>query len=560
MKKKKVLIWIILLLVLASGIGLFQRYRINRGVVVYRTTPIEKGEITHTVTATGALNAVVSVQVGSQVSGTILQLMVDFNSPVKAGQVIAQIDPSSFQAKVDQAKANLANSLASISIARANMESVKADIENARAKVLSSKADVEKSKVGVEDAKRILVQNEELYAQRLISKSDSDRVQFNHESAIAQLSASKAQYESAAAALNSTQAKLKVAEAQYQAAVAVAEQARAALKSSELDLNHTTIYSPVDGSVVLRNVDVGQTVAASFQAPTLFIIAKDLTKMQVNASISEADIGKIREGQDASFMVDAYPATNFRGQVVQIRNAPVTLQNVVTYDVVIAVDNPRLELKPGMTANVSIIVDKRDNVLKVPNAALRFLPKTAGRDQPSVARAPDSKEDNSTAFAASYSSSYDAGSVDRIAKLLELTPDQKEKVRTIFKEAEEQFQKLGKNASKREIMAIRKDNKEKIWNILDKDQRIKFDAWIRRLMSEKDSRSSASMEGRKGKLWTLSKQGKPVSVPVTLGIWDEGTTEILSGEVKEGDLVIVGENTSGNSGTSGAKPPSLRMW
>jgi HlyD family secretion protein len=284
----------------------------------YRTEKVARGDIVSPITATGTVNAVTTVLVGTQVSGTIKDIYVDFNSQVKKGQLIAQIDPSIFEAQVAQARAN----------------------------VLSAKANVEKAEVALSDARRTLNRQRELFAKNLIARSDVDAAETATDTAGTQVSAAKAQL----------------------------GQAEAALRIAETNLKYTRIVSPVNGIVVSRNVDTGQTVAASFQTPTLFNIAQDLTKMQVDSSVAEADIGKVRVGQPVEFTVDAYPDSPFKGNVSEIRNAPITVQNVVTYDVVVKVDNPELKLKPGMTANVSIIVGGKKDVLRVLNTALRFRP------------------------------------------------------------------------------------------------------------------------------------------------------------------------------------------
>ncbi len=287
----------------------------------YRTARIERGEIISTVAATGALSALVTVQVGSQVSGMIKELSVDFNSVVRRGQVVARLDPALFEAQVGQARANVATS-------RANAEKMRvAEVETARA----------------------LKRATELRAKELNSESD---------------------LEAAQTALESAKANVRAAEAQV-------AQAEAALNSATVNLEHTVITAPVDGIVISRNVDVGQTVAASLQAPTLFTIAGDLTYMQVHANISEADVGRIQVGQEATFTVDAYPGRRFQGRLTQIRNSPSTIQNVVTYDGVIDVSNDDLTLKPGMTATVAIMAARKEGILKLPNAALRFKPPTS---------------------------------------------------------------------------------------------------------------------------------------------------------------------------------------
>jgi len=307
----------VLIIVIVGGAALWL-YRGKGTEMNYRVEKILRGDIKETVTATGTVNAVTTVLVGTQVSGTIKQIYVDFNSPVKKGQIIAQIDPALFESQVEQAEANL----------------------------LSAKANLEKAEAVLLDAKRTVDRNRELFSRNLIARSELETAETNYTTAKAQVT---------------------VAESQI-------AQSEAALKNAETNLRYTRIVSPVDGIVISRNVDVGQTVAASFQTPTLFTIAQDLTKMQIDTNVDEADIGKIEVGQHVEFTVDAYPDTVFNGRVWQIRNAPITVQNVVTYDVVIKVDNPGLKLKPGMTANVSIITAEKRDILMIPNAALRFRP------------------------------------------------------------------------------------------------------------------------------------------------------------------------------------------
>lgn len=298
--------WLMILVLLGAGTG-FGTWYLKQPVdkpPEYRTAAIALGEVVQKVTASGQLNPVVNVQVGSQISGIITNLHVDFNSPVKAGQVVAELDSATYKANVSQSEGNLANAKAALLLAGMN-------------------------------ARRA----EQLIKDKLISSSESDK-------AVADL-------------------------AQAEAAVKISE---AAVEKSKVDLARCTIYAPIDGVVISRNVDVGQTVAASLSAPTLFVIANDLAKMQIDANVSEADVGGVHEGQDVEFTVDAFPGQTFHGKVKQVRYAPIVVQNVVTYDTVIAVNNDDLKLKPGMTANVSIIIARRDNALRISNAALRFKP------------------------------------------------------------------------------------------------------------------------------------------------------------------------------------------
>jgi HlyD family secretion protein len=318
MTKRRLYI-LIAVVVAAAGVGIW-RWQAGNATpkLQFETSKVEKGKIVAKVTASGTLSAIVTVQVGSQVSGRIAALYADFNSPVKKGQLIAKIDPALFQASVDQARANLA----------------------------AAQGNLAKAKVQAVDARRQYVRQKELAVRKLNAQADLDTAQANADGADAAVTSGEG----------------------------TVAQTRAALRSAEVNLAYTDIVSPTSGTVISRSVDVGQTVAASLQAPTIFVIAEDLAKMQVDTSVAEADVGRLKAAMDASFTVDAYPGDVFRGKVRQIRNAPQTVQNVVTYDAVIDVENPEFKLKPGMTANVTFIYAEKDDVLKVPNSALRFRP------------------------------------------------------------------------------------------------------------------------------------------------------------------------------------------
>ncbi|MPZ77961.1 MAG: efflux RND transporter periplasmic adaptor subunit [Deltaproteobacteria bacterium] len=318
MNSKKAIGWVATMAVIGfGGVGLWQ---LGDGAKEppYVTTPAQKGNITQVVSSTGTLQAVVTVQVGSQVSGTIDKLFANFNSKVKAGQVVAQLNQNKFKAAVDQARAN----------------------------VLAAQSNFAKAKVSVTDALRTLERNRELRKRDLTAQSELDAAQTAYDAAVAQLEVNKAQ----------------------------TAQAQAAVNQVKVDLDNTTIRSPVDGIVISRNVDVGQTVAASLQAPTLFTIANELAKMEVHTNVDEADVGNVREGQEVVFTVDAFPARRFIGRVYQVRNSPIIVQNVVTYVAVVRIDNKELLLKPGMTANVQFLVSRKEDVLTIPNMAMRFKP------------------------------------------------------------------------------------------------------------------------------------------------------------------------------------------
>jgi HlyD family secretion protein len=437
----------------------------------YRLARVEQGPLTAAVSATGNLNAVITVQVGSQVSGQIKELLVDFNSVVKKSQVVARIDPDIFTAKVTQAKADVDSAKATVLNQQAQIERSRADVENARAAFAEAKAQTAKAQVAVVDTKRDYDRKTELFTRQLIAKSDLDSSQAAHDSATAQLDSARAHEQALESAIQSSIAQLRVTEAMLVSARAQVEQKDAALKQAQLDLDHTTIRAPVDGVVVSRQVDVGQTVAASLQAPVLFTIAQDLTKMQVETSVDEADIGRIKVDDRASFTVDAFPGETFVGTVTQIRKAALVVQNVVTYTVIVAVANPSGRLLPGMTANVKLVFAHKPSVLKVPNSALRFRPAGAESGTPVVPAGPGT-----------------AGK----------TP------------------------------------------------------------ASKGGEARGDVAGR---AWVFGPDGKVAAVTLTLGLSDGSFTEVLRGDLREGQEVIVGL-AGGSTGRGASQPqsgPRLRL-
>jgi len=377
-KKSRRKWWVIGAVVTCVALGTWALLR-GRNEVEYRTAPVDRGDIEATVTATGSLNAVVTVQVGSQVSGNVSELDADFNTAVKKDQLVARIDPQIFQAQVNQAKAGLQAASVAVANAKAGVVKSQADVAAATANLANAQANVVKAQVSVRDNKVKYDRRVALARDGIISQEDFDTAQDAYNSAVADEKAAEAAERAAEENLNAAKAALDVAQTLLASAEAQVSQARAALDQAQLNLDHTYIRAPVDGVVVSRNVDVGQTVAASLQAPTLFLIAQDLTKMQVDTNVSEADVGRVKLNQPATFTVDAYPAETFRGAVWQIRQAAINVQNVITYDVVISVSNTDLKLFPGMTANVKILVDRHEKVLRVSNAALRFRPPQPAR-------------------------------------------------------------------------------------------------------------------------------------------------------------------------------------
>jgi HlyD family secretion protein len=357
--------------------------------VKYVTAVLDRGEIESTVTTSGSLNAVITVQVGSQVSGNILALYADFNTKVKKGQMVAQIDPAPFQAAVDQVTASVNASKAGVLTASAMVAKAESDLANAQASIANQRANVVKAQSAADLAK---VENERrkvMLAGGITSQSDADTVRAAYDQSLANVDAAKATLLAAQASAESARRQIEVTRNQTKQAEALVEQGKAALAQAQLNLSHTRIVAPVDGTVQSRNMDVGQTVAASFQSPTIFLIAQDMAKMQVDTNLDESDIGRIHLDQKAQFTVDAWPGQTFHGRVWQIRQAPINVLNVITYNVVIQVSNADLKLFPGMTANTTISVGHATNALRLPKAALRFhptavtgKPSTAGRAQP----------------------------------------------------------------------------------------------------------------------------------------------------------------------------------
>jgi HlyD family secretion protein len=367
-------------LAVVGGLGAWAGLRGQRSTE-YRTAPVTRGTVESTISATGNLNAVVMVQVGTQVSGNISQLYADFNSRVTKGQLVARIDPLIFEAQVNQAQANLDAARAAVGNAEAALEKADAEVSNAKAMLAVSQANLAKEKVSAANTKVTFDRQQALFSKGLIATADRDTAQATYDAEVAAVQAQQAQVQAASDSVRSAQAARNVAAAQVNTAKAQMNQQAAALAQARINLDHTYIYAPVDGVVVSRQVDVGQTVAASLQAPTIFQIAQDLTKMQVDTNVDESDVGHVQAGQQATFTVDAFPTRIFHGLVTQIRKAPINVQNVITYDVVIGVSNKDLKLFPGMTANVRILVDKREGALRIPNSALRFRPVSAASER-----------------------------------------------------------------------------------------------------------------------------------------------------------------------------------
>ena len=466
----------------------------------YRLASVERGAIRLAVAATGVINPVQTVEVGSQVSGQIAELSADYNTAVKAEQVIARIDPAPFQARLDVARADLAVARANVAIQDASLTELRADIAGAEAMLVQAEADYARKR--------------ELRQRGTTSQSVVDLA--------------KATLADAMAKLDSARARLQKQAAQVDSAKAQVQARQATGRERELDLEHTVIRSPVDGVVIDRNVDIGQTVAASLQAPVLFTIAEDLRRMQVEISVDEADIGRVREGQAIDFTVDAFPARQFVGSVTQIRKKPSVESNVVTYTVVALADNPDLALLPGMTANVNIVVGERQDVLKIPEAALRF--KLAGAKPASATTSPEERREAIRARLTAV--------IKNLIVKLKLDQNQREEVKTIVVETAKAIRQIrsagseqGEEQGNAAVDQLRAQARQRITRVLNEEQKQIY----RQMNAERDSGST-----RRGEVWLLDGESDPRPIRITVGISDDTTAELLRGEIEEGAKLIVG--------------------
>jgi len=513
-------------------VGAAVYFALSRGAdaPAYRMAKIERGAIVSGVSASGTLAAVVTVQVGSQISGLVKEIFVDFNSEVRQGQLIARLDPATYEARLKQAEADLAL---------------------AKASVKTQQASVMKSRAAFTNA------DKDLARQKALSKEGY--------AATATLEKSQSTYDT-------TRAELGMAEAQVENAEAMVMKQEAVVNAARIDLDRTYIRAPVDGTVISRDVDVGQTVAATMSAPVLFKIAQDLHKMQVEVRVDEADVGRIREGQRASFTVDSFQGRTFIGAVSQIRKAATTIQNVVTYSVLVSADNDDLRLLPGLTANVRIIIDERANVLKIPNAALRFrpvgvAPGPAGDpadEAAPVAASGAAGGPQRVAARAGEGPANEADTVAQLTRLLDLTADQQQQVKALVAESRERLAAQRQQArpqpgdgpgaglgaaSAGDVNSALRANAQRLRGQFDTAvAAILTPVQLTKLQETRAARAEAAAT-RRGQVWVL-EGGKPKAVSVVTGVTDGGFTEMLRGDLKEGQDVIVGMNFGAKAATS----------
>jgi HlyD family secretion protein len=531
MNKKLLVAGVAVAVLLGAGV-LWWSQRGGSDGVQYRTGKIERGPITAAVAATGAVNPVSQVTVGTQISGLVKERYVDFNSEVKAGQLIALIDPETYEYRVRSTQADV--------------DAARAIVLTAQANVAAARAQVSSAQTNLTEARRTHERNLMLVSKGFIAQSTADQ--------------SNALVNTSQEAVKAAEAQLGVTEAQVASAQASVSQRQATLAQARVDLAHTRITSPVNGIIIKRSIEKGQTVAASLQAPELFIIAQNLRDMEVDAAIDEADVGRIRTGQKASFTVDAFPGQTFEGVVGQVRKAATNVANVVTYVAVVNFSNVDGRLLPGMTANVRVVTDMRESVLKAPNSALRVRiaglePATAAPATAASAPAPTPSAASPGAPAAGNNAMSELR--NRLVKDLQLNAAQTEKVDAIFASNRPKFVQMRELAEAERAKArerIMADVRARIAEVLNAEQKKRYAAM------------QAELAGRtvtRGRIYVMGEDGKPVAYNVRLGITDGTSTELLlspnapeAAALVEGTAVITSTVSAGAPGAGGARPPS----
>lgn len=531
----------------------------------WRLAKADRGDVVAAVNATGTINPISTVVVGSQVSGQVLEITADHNSQVEAGQVLARLDPTQVKARLDGARADLANVRAARLVQLAQIEQARSEINRAEAVRLDAVAKLAQVEAQLGEAERNYARQRELGARGTVAQAVIDTARTNVDSQRAARDSARAQIASAEASKRSIEAALKVAEAQTGTIEAQIAQREAVVRQIEVDLANTEIRSPVRGTVVQRSVELGQTVAASLQAPTLFLVAQDLRSMEIYANVDEADVGRVRTGQPVTFTVNAYPGRDFRGEVKLVRLGSQTVQNVVIYTAVISFQNPRMELLPGMTATLRIITDRREDVVRVPNAALRWRPAGTAAERPQAAGpaanpfGPPTMRRGPAGGGGQQQGGRQIGEfVEALKAELALEPAQSEQIDAIVADARPQFRALmdpsiDRSQRVERIRAIRTEMGRRIEAVLTEDQRKAF-ADIRARFDG----SRGADGGLPGRVFVVGADGTPQAVAVRTGVTDGAMTQIISGEIEPGREIIIG--TGRPPGGTPAGPRGFRMF
>jgi len=526
---------------------------------------MDRGAITATVRATGTLNPLTTVLVGSQLSGQVVEILADYNSPVRAGQVVARLYSEQIKSRRDAARADLEQAKADLGMRRAQVDKSRALLQRAVATTADLMAQRDRAQALVADAQRTFERQTELTTRNVGAQSALDQARTQADVQKAALASAEAQIESNKAEIEGLKADIALAESQVSSGEAVILQRQAKLRDVEIDLSRTEIKSPVDGVVVKRDIELGQTVAASLSAPTLFTVAQDLRQIDIYANIDEADVGRLKADQPVTFTVNAYPNRSFSGTVRMVRLSAQTIQNVVTYTAVIGVENSDQALLPGMTANLQIVTDERRNVLRVPNAALRFRPVNAPAAATTLA-APDSAVAELPARARPMQEMR-----QRLIERVQPTEEQLAAIDHILTEARASFPGREPALSDAERRAafrqFRQDLQARVAGALDPERQAKLVS----LVSETPGRAAAPSEdlGTPGRVYRLDDTGRPQPVPLRLGATDGSYTEVLAGDAASGTPVIIGggprgsgsaPGPDGNGGSSNQRPRGPRLF
>lgn len=512
----------------------------------WRTAKADRGDIVAAVNATGTINPTSTVVVGSQVSGQVKEVLADYNSQVEAGQILARLDPTQVKARLDAARADLANVRAARQVQLAQIEQARAEIGRAEATRLDALAKLAQVEAQLAEAERNYVRQRELGARGAVAQAVIDTARASAESQRAARESARAQIASAEASKRAIEAAVRVSEAQVGTIEPQIAQKEAVVRQIEVDLSNTEIRSPVRGTVVQRQVELGQTVAASLQAPTLFLVAEDLRSMEIYANVDEADVGRVRAGQTVTFTVNAYPDREFSGEVKLVRLGSQTIQNVVIYTAIVSFRNPRMELLPGMTATMRIITERRENVLRVTNAALRWRPPGTAAAERQAPRPAGASPFGPAPMGRRGGGGGDQGGrqmgefVETLKTELGLEPGQREAIDAIVAEARPQFRALmdpalDRNQRVARMREIRAAMNQRIEQALNADQRKTF-AEIRARIEGRRDRDG----GTAGRVFVTGADGTPQAVQLRVGVSDGAMTEVLSGELEAGREVIVG--------------------
>jgi HlyD family secretion protein len=516
----------------------------------YRTAKAERGEIVATVSATGTINPTTTVIVGSQLSGQVVEILADYNSEVKAGQVVARLNQDQIRARLDAARADLAQMRAQRMVTEGQIEKVKAETEKARAAQVDMEAQVTRNEALLADADRIYKRQSDLRTRGFAADAAVDTARATRDAQEAALASARAQVNSAKAALLGLAADLQVAKANLAAVTAQGQQREAAVRQIEVDLSNSEIKSPVNGVIVQRNVELGATVAASLQAPELFRIADDLRKMEISANIDETDIGRIKPGQRVTFTVNAFPGRTFDGTVKQVRLGSQNVQNVVIYTTIISIENPRRELLPGMTANLRVETERREDVVRIPNAALRWRPPSLA-EQPLVRNA---AAPGAPAGAPRRASGGNSGEfLEAIKAEIKPGADQLREIEAAFGDMRKTFMAgagdSDQNARRERILAARRELEQRIASILTPEQKSAFDEIVKR-----QAAGAGQGTAQSGRVFVVGRDGEPQGVTIRIGATDGGSTEVIAG-LDAGAEVIVGG--AGRPGSAQKRGPSF---